>query len=61
MDGGKSMLCYIVLETDESGMLRAWGCGKSRLEKVVREKGRREGRKRREIVVIVPSAFQSCF
>lgn len=38
MDGGEPMLCYIVLETNESPMLR--GRGEARLEEVVRETGR---------------------
>lgn len=58
MDGGEPMLCYIVLEANKSPMLR--GRGEVRLEEVVREAERWEGKKG-EIVVIVPSAFQSCF
>lgn len=58
MDGGEPMLCYIVLETNESPMLR--GRREARLEEVVRKTGRWEGKKG-EIVVIVPSAFQLCF
>ena len=38
MDGGEPMLCYIVLETNESPMLG--GRGEARLEEVVRETGR---------------------
>lgn len=35
MDGGKPMLCYIVLETNESPMLR--GRREARLKEVVRQ------------------------
>jgi len=35
MDDGEPMLCYIVLETNESPMLR--GHGEARLEEVARE------------------------
>lgn len=38
MDCGEPMLCYIVLETNESPMLR--GRGEARLEEEVRETGR---------------------
>lgn len=38
MDDGEPMLCYIVLETNESPMLR--GRGEARLEVVARERAR---------------------
>lgn len=55
------MLCYIVLGTNESPMLR--GRGEARLEEVVRETGRceRGGGRKGKILVIVPSAFQTYF
>ena len=59
MVSGEPMLSHIVLETNESPMLR--GRGEVKSEEVVRENGKMRGEKRGETVVIVPSAFQSCF
>lgn len=65
MDGGEPMLCFIVLETNESPML--WGCGEARLEEAAQKTGEDERKQKMggwlggEIVVIVPSTFQSCF
>lgn len=45
MDGGEPMLCYIVLETNESPMLR--GRGEARLEEVAGETGEDERKQKK--------------
>lgn len=63
MDEGEPMLCYLVLETNKSPMLRGQGEGE------IGRGGERSGGDAGEngvggvvgVLVIVPSAFQSCF
>lgn len=62
MDEGEPMLCYLVLETNKSPMLRGQG-----EEEIGRGSERSGGDERGNggggvagVLVIVPSAFQSC-